>query len=81
MRQHSYLYSRVERTQLLYNFNFVWVLYYCDFHTGLSILKAFLVLPTLLLLLLVCILTLILVHKCRIKSPYINRCMFSFHFM
>ena len=42
--QHSDPYSRVERTQLWYNFNFVCVLYFCDFHTGLSILKAFLAL-------------------------------------
>ena len=52
MCQHSDPYSRVQRTQLLYNFNFVCVLYCCDFHTGLSILKAFLALPILLLMLL-----------------------------
>ena len=40
VRQHSDPYNRVERTQLLYNFNFVCVLYCCDFHTGHSILKA-----------------------------------------
>ena len=51
MYQHYELYNRVERTQLLYNFNFVWVLYCCDFHTGLSILKAFLALPILFLML------------------------------
>ena len=50
MRQHSDPYSRVERTQLLYNFNFVCVLYCCDFHTGLSILKAFLALPILMMM-------------------------------
>ena len=50
MRQHSDPYSRAERTQLLYNFNFVCVLYCCDFHTGLSILKAFLALPILLMM-------------------------------
>ena len=43
-------YNRVERTQLLYNFNFVWIFYCWDFHTGLSILKAFLALPILLLM-------------------------------
>ena len=42
MHQHSDSYSRVERAQLLYNFNFVWVLYCCDFRTRLSIMKAFL---------------------------------------
>ena len=52
MRQHSDPYSRVERTQLLYNLNFVCVLYCCDFLMGLSILKAFLALPILLLMLL-----------------------------
>ena len=50
MRQHSDPYNRVERTQLLYNFNFVCVLYCCNFHTGLSILKAFLALPILLMM-------------------------------
>ena len=50
MRQHSDPYNRVARTQLLYNFNFVCVLYCCDFHTGLSILKAFLALPILLMM-------------------------------
>ena len=50
MRKHSDPYSRVERAQLLYNFNFVCVLYCCDFHTGLSILKAFLALPILLMM-------------------------------
>ena len=44
IRQHSDPYIRVERAQLLYNFNFVCVLYCCDFHTGLRILKAFLAL-------------------------------------
>ena len=44
MRLHSDPYSRVERSQLLYNFNFVWVLYCCDFHTGLSTLKAIMLL-------------------------------------
>ena len=48
--QHSDPYSRVERTQLLYNFIFVCVLHCCDFHTGLSILKAFLALPILLMM-------------------------------
>ena len=38
------------RIQLLYNFNFVWILYCCDFHTGLSILKAFRALPILLMM-------------------------------
>ena len=50
MRQHSDPYSRVEKTQPLYNFNFVCVLFCCDFHTGLSILKAFLALPILLMM-------------------------------
>ena len=50
MRQHSDPYRRVERAQLLYNFNFVCVLYCCDFHTGLSILKASLALPILLMM-------------------------------
>ena len=50
MCQYSDPYSRFERTQLLYNFNCVCVLYCCDLHTGLSILKAFLALPILLMI-------------------------------
>ena len=42
--QHSELYSRVESTQLWYSLSLVLVLYWDDFHTLFSILKAFLAL-------------------------------------
>ena len=75
--QHSELYRKVESMQLCYSLSLVLVLYWDDFHTLFSILKAFLALLRQFLMLLPAVPSCLTVLPRKVNSSVVGRSLFT----
>ena len=75
--QHSELYRKVESMQLCYSLSLVLVLYWDDFHTLFSILKAFLALLRQFLMLLPALPSCLTVLPRKVNSSVVGRSLFT----